>query len=246
MKQHVDDSIGAYALGALEPDEQAEVERHLAVCDRCQAELEVAEETLGQMALSLEPETPSPQLKDRLMAAVAADSQVTPAAESDGTVDTAPEPISLEGRRRRWRRFAMPAVAAAALILIVAGVLISRQHQQSAQQQYAAYVDQARSRGDKVIVLKPIRHAKTEATLTVAKSGQASLIVGPSSPPPPKKVYQLWYMNVPLAKGVTVFRTSKDKAEVLKLHRSPQGYKLTGITAEPGPNGSPKPRATRS
>ena len=37
---HVDNLIDAYALGALEPDEVALVERHLPTCDACQALLD--------------------------------------------------------------------------------------------------------------------------------------------------------------------------------------------------------------
>jgi anti-sigma-K factor RskA len=241
MNGHVDESIGAYALGALEPAEQAEVERHLAVCSHCQAELEITEENLGLLALSLEPITPFPELKDRILTAARVD-QIPPRTEQPADPENViPEPIPIESRRPRFPRYVMPALAVAAVVLIVAGVLVNRSQQQNAQQQYAAYVSQARSHGDTVIVLKPINHAAAEATLAVTKSGQASLIVGPSSPPPSQKVYQLWYMNLPATRAVTVFRTSKDHAQVLKLHLSPHGYKLTGVTAEPGPNGSPKP-----
>jgi anti-sigma-K factor RskA len=244
MNAHVDDSIAAYALGALEPEEQAEVESHLAVCDHCRSELETLEETLGLIPLSLDPVPPSPQLKGRILAAALSKDDVDAQQSPLDHTGRLTQPIPIRTRRARVSRLALPALAAAALVLIVAGVLINRSRQQSPQQQYATYVSQARSRGDTVIVLKPVHHARPEATLAVAKSGQASLIVGPASPPPAGKVYQLWYMNLPTARGVTVFKTSQHHAQVLKLHLSPHGYKLTGVTAEPGPDGSPKPTSS--
>ena len=38
MTEHVTHELGAYTLGALEPDEAAAVRRHLAVCPECAAE----------------------------------------------------------------------------------------------------------------------------------------------------------------------------------------------------------------
>jgi anti-sigma-K factor RskA len=67
--------LGAYVLGALDPDEQRGAEQHLADCPACAAELE---EFRGLTALldrvpldevTAEPVTPSPELFDRVAAA---------------------------------------------------------------------------------------------------------------------------------------------------------------------------------
>ena len=67
--------LGAYVLGALDPDERRGAEQHLADCPACAAELE---EFRGLTALldrvpldevTAEPVTPSPELFDRVAAA---------------------------------------------------------------------------------------------------------------------------------------------------------------------------------
>ena len=52
------EDVAAYALGALEPDEAAELERHLAGCERCRRDLRwlaPAVSTLGESVERLEP-----------------------------------------------------------------------------------------------------------------------------------------------------------------------------------------------
>lgn len=244
MSQHVDEVIGAYALGALEADEHREVERHLAVCERCQSELEATEEALALLPLALDAVVPSPELKGKLLAAVNAEARGRP----EGTQALpeaqphAAKPIPIDSRRHRsMPRWAIPAFAAAAVILIVGGILVGRSQQQSAQQQYAAFVQQATSQHETLIHLKPVHNMQGKMTLAVTKSGQASLIVGPTEPPPRGKVYELWYMNLPAARPVMIFTASKSSAQVLKLAVSPRGFKLTGVTQENGPNGSAVP-----
>jgi hypothetical protein len=90
--------LGAYVLGALDPDEQRAAEQHLAECPACAAELAEFRELTALLdrvpldEVTAEPVTPSPELFDRVAAA----------AES--------RPV-----RRRW------AVAAAAAAVAAAG-----------------------------------------------------------------------------------------------------------------------------
>jgi putative zinc finger protein len=76
------DYVAAYVLNALEPDESAQVQRHLATCEICQAELANVEwipkllplvdpddiEQLDDAAPEPEPAAPPPALLDRLIA----------------------------------------------------------------------------------------------------------------------------------------------------------------------------------
>jgi anti-sigma factor ChrR (cupin superfamily) len=64
---HVVDSLWEYALGTLAPAEQAEVRRHVRECASCATHLRDAEEAVALVALDLPPETPSPEVFDRLM-----------------------------------------------------------------------------------------------------------------------------------------------------------------------------------
>ena len=115
MSEHVREALGAYTLGALDPDEAATVRRHLAECRRCAAEhealaslpalLSVAE---GADAAAAEPL--SPAFEERLLDAYARDHATRP-----------------RGRRRRPRRRWVAAgalsagLAAIALAVVLGG-----------------------------------------------------------------------------------------------------------------------------
>lgn len=123
MSEHDRSQLGAYALGALEPDEAREVEDHLAECAECRAEAaELAEmkDFLGEVPPEAFLDGPPPDgdlLLQRTLREVRA-------------LDTSPaevepvEPLSA-GKRSRWM------LVAAALVVIAGalggGVLIGRQ-----------------------------------------------------------------------------------------------------------------------
>ena len=61
----------AYALSALEPDEEARFVPHLATCPQCAETVREATRTVGDLAYAVPDEEPPPALKQRLMMAVA-------------------------------------------------------------------------------------------------------------------------------------------------------------------------------
>jgi len=67
------EDLAAYMLGALEPREAAEFERHLDGCERCQGEMRWLEPALHSLPESVERHQPPPQLRQALMAEVRAD-----------------------------------------------------------------------------------------------------------------------------------------------------------------------------
>lgn len=67
------EQVAAYALDALEPDEERAFERHLAQCPRCQAELAELGETAASLGFAAPPASPPPELRDRLLAAARAE-----------------------------------------------------------------------------------------------------------------------------------------------------------------------------
>lgn len=69
------DQLAAYALGALEPGEAAEVEAHLADCERCQAHLRWLEPAVQVLPESVERHKPPKGVRDRVMAEVRADAR---------------------------------------------------------------------------------------------------------------------------------------------------------------------------
>jgi len=77
MSEHVHSLLGPYAVGALEPDERAHVERHVTSCADCRDELSSYLEATAALA-DAEATAPPASLRDRVMAEVAMTSQLPP------------------------------------------------------------------------------------------------------------------------------------------------------------------------
>jgi hypothetical protein len=105
MRHERDERLEAYALGALEPEERADVERHLAGCADCRArvrELEAAAHRLPQALAAVSPLEPPADLERRVLAGVRAE-----------------PPPGRSRRRVRPRPRAQVALAGLALVLVV-------------------------------------------------------------------------------------------------------------------------------
>lgn len=100
------EDLAAYVLGALEPEEAAELERHLEGCERCREELRWLEPAVHALPESVARQEPPRQLRQSLMAEVRAE---------------APAEQPVRARFRRW--YLKPAVGFAVLALLVAGVV---------------------------------------------------------------------------------------------------------------------------
>ncbi len=116
-----EEDVAAYMLGALEPTEAAEFERHAEDCERCRSEMRWLTAAVAVLPEAVERQEPPPALRQRLLAEVGAD------AKAAGTAD-APE----GGRRRAgswlgglgsgsldWRRVGW--LAAMALVVVALG-----------------------------------------------------------------------------------------------------------------------------
>jgi hypothetical protein len=142
----IEELIGAYALDAVEPDEREIVDRHLASCPRCRAELA---EHLEVAALLGNTGAPAPE---GLWARISASLEESPPAlrlalaplapPVDGasvSVSSAPSPVpppvppaavvDLSARRSRVNRVLAGAVAAAVLVIAALGGQVLRQNQ---------------------------------------------------------------------------------------------------------------------
>jgi hypothetical protein len=108
VRHEGDELLEAYALGALEPEERADVERHLAGCPACRArvrELEVVAHRLPQALAAVSALEPPAELEARVLGGM---------------------PAKPERHRLRVRPAAQAALAGLALLLI-AGSVISMQ-----------------------------------------------------------------------------------------------------------------------
>jgi anti-sigma-K factor RskA len=72
---HVAESAGAYALGALSPEEAHEVEAHAASCPQCRAEIADLKRVVSLLPLAASSVEPSDDLKARILAATKGEDQ---------------------------------------------------------------------------------------------------------------------------------------------------------------------------
>ena len=111
----------AYALDALDADQEQAFEEHLAACPDCRADVLAFRETAGALAYETAGPPPPPTLRDRILTQARAErSNVVPL-------------------RRRWALPAAAALAAAASVAAVAfGIWAASLHSQLGEQRAAA------------------------------------------------------------------------------------------------------------
>lgn len=76
------EDLATYMLGALEPGEAAELERHLEGCERCREEMLWLEPAVGTLPEAVARQEPPKRLRQSLMAEVRADARAQPRSPS--------------------------------------------------------------------------------------------------------------------------------------------------------------------
>jgi anti-sigma factor RsiW len=124
------DLAGAYALEALPDLERARYERHLTSCDVCRAEVAVFLDVAAELGGAIE-QAPPPGLRERVLAAVAAEAPESAPAPPPPAPAPAHAAVPAEVARPRRSRFAAPlaaavAAAAVAVALTLVGVRLTQ------------------------------------------------------------------------------------------------------------------------
>ena len=169
------DNIGAYVLGAL-PELEAEVlERHLAGCDTCRAEVEELRPVTAALARSVPQVDPPASLKASLMATVNSEAELR--AE-------APRKRKRERRERNWFGSLQPRFAAAmALSILALGVVIG------------VAADRVSDRGERTIAAKINRTLMPGGNAHLRMSGDESdarLRLSDAPSPESGHLYEVW------------------------------------------------------
>jgi anti-sigma-K factor RskA len=122
--QQLIDSAASYALDALDGDERAAFESHLAGCAKCQAEVAAYREVAGALAYAAPTAgvSPPPALRDRILRDA---HQVRPIAAARAAVSTPPAPLAVSPKpappARVPRRSIAPWLVAAASLAAAVG-----------------------------------------------------------------------------------------------------------------------------
>jgi anti-sigma-K factor RskA len=118
-------NLAAFALGGLEPEEAAEIQRHIASCADCQSELEELRGVNRLLDAAPPPAAPPAYLKGKVLARVRAE-QLPPTNKAGrAEISSALEEQRRSHRTSRFDRFrelrlALPSAAAATLVAVMA------------------------------------------------------------------------------------------------------------------------------
>ena len=218
MSEELHTLVGLYVVDALDDDERARFQAHLADCPACQQEVAEFQATTGRLS-QLMAERPPESVRAAIMARVASTPQEA----------AAPPPDQLADRRRRSpMRLLAPALAvAAAVIALLLGIGWISSHRALDRQQAISAVltaPDAKSvelggEGTMRVVYSP-----TLDRSVVVADGLADL--------PSDRTYALWFIGPGGPEEAALFRTSDGRATKV-LARTPEGYQALGVTKEP-------------
>jgi anti-sigma-K factor RskA len=229
------DNLALYALGALEGEERAGVERHLEECSECRRELQQLRGDMALLAVSASGPAPPQRSRQRLLSAIAKE----------------PRRVRAFAPARSWWRALEWAGALAAVVVVF--LLLQqnselRQQIASLQGEFAS--EQAQLARAKDIVASFTAPEAQQITLVAAKNApqpqgkafylraKGSLIFLANNMPalPPQKAYELWLIpasGAPIPAGI--FKPNARGSATVVNPPLPSGVeaKAFAITVEP-------------
>lgn len=200
------DELAAYLLGALEPGEAAELERHLAGCEECRTELEWLRPAVQILPESVQRVEPAQELRGRLMEQVRSETA------------TAPAP-SRKGRWSIGNWSLRPVVGLAALVLVAAAVV--------------AYTIGSGDSGGANTTTVVAGHSPGVVAEVVRDGGSGTLHLANLHQLPNDKVLQAWVeRDGRVVSAKTLFVPNQDGTASATIDGM-EGVKTVMVTAEP-------------
>ncbi len=258
-EKHVEDQIDAYALGILEDEAAAEVERHLEHCNQCQHALRQAREVTSLLSLSPKQVAPPAHLKQRILSRIAQEERqqqpgvrapAEPGRQTSGRqADEAPVPpdIAIQlpeapSTRRGWKRWIDRMVSGRGDVPAVigpqgTGPAPTGEHLETIlrllNSPHAAMWELAGT---------PEAPKARARLLGSPEESTAILLVQGLEPLPPGRDYQLWFLREGKPVGSAIFdvRQNGQGQLMVRAPRQLAHYDLAAITPEPA-GGSPGP-----
>jgi anti-sigma-K factor RskA len=225
---HVDNLIDAYALGALEPDETAQVEAHLERCARCHRLAATARATAAALLYAAPLVEPPAGLRakiiDRVHAVAAEEQRTLPGMRPR-------EPIGGGGQSSR-----------AGLRRVLAGLL---GREQRANDRAARRLAELLAHPDSAIwEVAGTEEAPEARARLVGVPGErdAVLITGGLRPLARERVYQVWLLRggQPLPNALFRVGPGGDSRQIIHAPQPLGDFEVVAVTPEPA-SGSPSP-----
>ena len=194
----------AYALHALDPEEERAFEEHLAHCEDCRGEVTSFQETSALLAYDVQAAAPPPSLRKRILAQARADKA---------------EVVPLAGRRR-WILPATAGLAAAAAVAALALGIWAASLSSSLANERAA------NAGADVVQL-----TGAQGSLVVTESGEGALVVANLARAPAGKTYEAWVIEDDRARPAGTFPGGGERTAFALTRRVPPGA-VVAVTLE--------------
>ena len=220
----VDELAASYALGAVDPSDEAAIGSHLATCDRPHVEARSFIGVASVLQASLEAVEPSPELRRRLMATVAETAQEhRPAPPSVGPTASAVEPRRLSWwRANPWPSGIAAAGLAAAVALGAWGVSLNTQLAE-------------RNAALEAVASADAIHAASGSAGSgwVIESGdQAMFMAEDLADLPSGHLYEFWVIDAGGNAVAAGTLTDDDGVVLVPLERNLEGAALFAVTVE--------------
>lgn len=266
MNEQLHSMTGLWAVDALDEDERAWVAEYLEQDPEAAAEARSFEETAGELARSLEPVDPPPELRASLMAQISRTRQLPPHVAEDAGEPGSDDPgdddarhddavVPLDRYRSSVRRTRLLAVAAAALMITTVAGLGMWGTERGAQQQARATVEalesaQADAEEERemisvILAADDAAHrtlpARTGGSLNIMYSTQQeAMIIRSAGLPelPGGSTYQLWLIGAD-GDARSAGLITEPEETVMRSSQMAPGTTL-GLTVEPA-GGSEQP-----
>ncbi len=238
---HLD--VGAYVLHALPPEEEAAFENHLASCAECRREVEDLTGRATQLGVAVEPQTPSPELRRRVLGEIAAVRQDHARAEERPN-----RPAVVTTRRHRIGRRALKLALACSVAAAVAlGGVASWQytvaenaHGQVAEAHAdAAALTEVLTAPDAAVTTAKFADGANASVVASRTHGRAAFIASNLPKLTDHRVYELWYTKAGQFRPAGLL-TGSGGHQAYVLDGRVAGATAVGITVEPT-GGSPQP-----
>jgi anti-sigma-K factor RskA len=218
--------LAAFALHALDRDEEQAVAAHVQSCPLCKRELASLHSVTEQLGSAVEQVSPPPRLREAVLAGIQARQNV----------------IQL---RRGWA--VGLAAAAAVLLLVLAGLGVSLSRQLTALSARLAAQEQVLA----LLATPSSRSVSLTGSVTAAvrfvydpDRGLGALVVSDLRDPGRESVYQLWLIAGAQPESAGVFRPSPGQPVVLRVTGDFSRYQVVAISVERAPSGAPQPTTT--